>query len=56
MSHGEFQPLLKWLRAKIHSYGSTYLPRKLVIKATGEDLDPRFLIDYLNGKYGNLQS
>ena len=55
MSQGEFQPLLKWLRANIHSYGSTYLPWKLVTKVTGEDPDPRFLIDYLNGKYGNLQ-
>jgi carboxypeptidase Taq len=55
ISQGDFQPLLRWLRANIHSYGTTYLPRELITKVTGEDLDPRFLIDYLNGKYGNLQ-
>ncbi len=55
ISHGEFQPLLEWLRNNIHSYGSTYFPRKLLIKVTGEDLNSNFLIDYLNDKYGRSQ-
>jgi carboxypeptidase Taq len=54
VSGGEFAPLLEWLRKKIHSHGSTYLPRELLIRATGEDLSPGFLIDYLKTKYHEL--
>ncbi len=56
ISRGEFEPLLEWLRKNIHSQGSTYLPRELLIRATGEDLNPGFLIDYLENKYGELYS
>ena len=51
MSTGEFGPLLEWLRRKIHVQGSRYLPRDLIREATGEDLDPNHLIDYLETKY-----
>ena len=51
ISRGEFEPLLEWLRKNIHSHGSAYLPRNLLIRATGEDLNPSFLIDYLENKY-----
>jgi carboxypeptidase Taq len=54
LSRGQFDILLAWLRAKIHSQGSRYLPRELVETVTGEDLEPHFLIDYLNRKYGQL--
>ncbi|MEW6529434.1 MAG: carboxypeptidase M32 [Thermodesulfobacteriota bacterium] len=51
---GEFSPLLGWLRNKIHSQGSRYLPRDLLRVVTGEDLEPRYLIEYLEKKYGSL--
>jgi carboxypeptidase Taq len=51
---GEFDGLLDWLRRKIHSQGSRYLPRDLVKTVTGRDLDPQFLIDYLERKYSEL--
>ncbi len=54
ISRGEFQSLLQWLRKNIHCHGTTYLPRELLRRATGGDLDPRFLIDYLNNKYDEL--
>ena len=54
ISRGEFEPLLEWLRKNIHSQGSTYLPRELLVRTTGEDLNPGFLIDYLENKYGVL--
>jgi carboxypeptidase Taq len=51
---GEFSPLLGWLREKIHSQGSRYLPRDLLRVVTDEDLEPRYLIEYLERKYGDL--
>lgn len=54
MECGEFSILLGWLREKIHSQGSRYLPRALVEKVTGEDLNPNYLVEYLGTKYGLL--
>ena len=54
MARGDFTPLREWLRDKIHSHGSRYLPKDLVKKVTGEDMNPRYLIEYLERKYGTL--
>lgn len=54
ISRGEFGELLGWLRKNIHSHGSRYLPRDLIRHVTGEDLDSKYLIGYLNRKYGEI--
>ncbi len=51
---GDFAPLLTWLRAKIHSQGNRLWARPLVKEITGEDLTPRFLVAYLQRKFGAL--
>ncbi|MGB6066545.1 MAG: carboxypeptidase M32 [Desulfomonilaceae bacterium] len=51
MARGEFTQLREWLRDKIHSQGSRYLPKDLVKTVTGEGLNPGCLIDYLERKY-----
>ncbi len=56
ISSGQFEGLLNWLRKNIHSKGSTYRPRELLTRVTGENLEPQFLIDYLEIKYGELYS
>ncbi|MEW6351238.1 MAG: carboxypeptidase M32 [Thermodesulfobacteriota bacterium] len=53
-ARGEFVPLREWLREKIHSQGSRYLPRDLLKRVTGEDLNPAYLIEYLQAKCGTL--
>jgi len=53
-ARGEFRPLLEWLRERVHSRGARYLPRELLRQVTDEDLEPRYLIDYLGKKYGAL--
>jgi carboxypeptidase Taq len=53
-AHGDFSNFLAWLREKIHRQGSRYLPRDLVKAVTGEDLNPRYFIDYLKNKLGPL--
>ncbi len=50
-ARGEFTALLTWLREKIHAWGSTFWPRDLVRQVTGEDLSPRYLLAYLEGKF-----
>lgn len=50
-ARGDFQPLLDWLRARIHSQGGRFRPRDLVRVVTGEDLDQRFLVNHLQEKF-----
>jgi len=46
-----FRRIQKWLRERIHRYGSVYPPKELIRKALGEDLDPLVYVDYLERKY-----
>lgn len=41
---GEFAPLLKWLREKIHRHGKRYTARQLVQRITGKDLSADALL------------
>jgi carboxypeptidase Taq len=54
ISKGDTSSLLKWLREKIHVHGSTYTAKELCMNITGEDLDPKYLTEYLQTKYSNL--
>ena len=51
---GQFSPLLDWLHEHVHGYGRKYLPRELVVKATGEPLTSRCYVDYLRAKYADI--
>jgi carboxypeptidase Taq len=51
---GDFAPLLTWLRERIHSQGNRVWARPLVKEVTGEELTPRYLVRYLQGKFGAL--
>jgi len=51
---GDFEPILVWLREKIHVHGARYLPHELCIMITGEDLNPLYFIDYLEDKYSKI--
>ena len=48
---GNFSQLKEWLNSNIHQYGRKYETNELIKKATGEDPNPKFLIDYLKRKY-----
>jgi carboxypeptidase Taq len=48
---GEFAPILNWQREKIHRHGSKYFPAELIRRATGEPLDWKYFMDYLQKKY-----
>ncbi|MGI8637372.1 MAG: carboxypeptidase M32 [Segetibacter sp.] len=47
---GDFSQFLNWLRREIHVHGRRYEPEALLEKATGEPLNPNYLIDHLRTK------
>ena len=51
---GDFGRLLGWLRTQIHEQGRRYQPLALVRKVTGEELTPKYLLRYLQSRYGPL--
>ena len=51
---GDFGRLLGWLRTQIHEQGRRYQPLELVRKVTGEELTPKYLLRYLQSRYGPL--
>ncbi len=54
IERGEFAALLGWLRTNVHAYGSKYLPKELVLKATGKPLSARAYVTYLTTKYSDI--
>jgi len=51
---GEFQPLLQWLRSRIHAHGSRYEARELVERVTGRPLSERPWIEQMTRKYADV--
>lgn len=47
----DFRPLQEYLREKIHRWGSTYAPKELLKRSFGEEMNPRYLLNYLEAKY-----
>ncbi len=55
-ARGEFEPLLLWLRDKIHQYGRRYTSEELCEKVTGEQLNTAYFMTYINDKYAAVYS
>ncbi|WP_281274459.1 carboxypeptidase M32 [Mesobacillus subterraneus] len=51
---GNFVVIQKWLRENIHQYGMLYTPNELMVKATGEELNADYLVNYLEEKYSKV--
>ena len=51
---GRFAEILDWLRERIHRHGRVYPAAELCRRVTGEALDARYFIDYLDAKFGDL--
>lgn len=50
-THGDFAPLLGWLRQKIHRHGRRYDTDEIIKKSTGKPLAPDSLLRYLKERY-----
>jgi len=54
IGQGKFSSLLGWLNTNVHAHGRKYMPQELVKRATGEPLNSRAYVQYLNTKYGEI--
>lgn len=51
---GNLDIVHKWLKENIHKYGSIYKPSELIKMVTGEELNGKYFIEYLNKKYSEI--
>ncbi|MFA5290914.1 MAG: carboxypeptidase M32 [Candidatus Paceibacterota bacterium] len=54
IAKGNFAEINNWLKQHIHRHGKTYRAGDLVKKVTGEPLNSRYFIDYLEAKYKKI--
>lgn len=47
----DYTPIRQWNTEKIHQYGASKTPSWLIKEATGEELNPQYLLDYLQKIY-----
>jgi carboxypeptidase Taq len=53
-ARGEFTPLREWLTENIYRHGRKYTLNELAVKITGEPLQTRSYIEYLQLKYSDI--
>jgi carboxypeptidase Taq len=51
---GNFHEAKQWMVKSVHSYGALYDPADLLRKVTGEEINPKHYINYLNMKFSKL--
>lgn len=54
LSSEDYTPIRAWLTKNIHQYGASRKPARLIKDATGEDLNPEYLIQYLRKMYSDV--
>ena len=55
VARGEFNPLLKWLRERIHRFGRSLQPNELIESATQEPVKSDYLIEHLRTRCESLE-
>lgn len=51
IAEGNLSPIKEWLSNKIYQYGKGLKPSEIIMKVTGEELNPDYLAEYLEQKY-----
>ena len=54
IENGDYGKITGWLTEHVHQYGKLKLPLEIIKDATGEGLNPQYLITYLKEKYTAL--
>lgn len=54
VKNGNLEILHEWLKENIHKHGSVYIPSEIIKKVTGEELNAKYFIEYLNNKYAEI--
>ncbi|WP_243136909.1 carboxypeptidase M32 [Alkaliphilus serpentinus] len=52
--NGEFGQIKNWLIENIHRHGRSLSPEELIKQITGEGINPKYFIDYLEKKYSDI--
>lgn len=56
LENGQMEIIKNWLKEKIHKYGLLKDTGEIMKKVTGEELNPKYYIDYLKEKYFGIIS
>jgi len=51
IAHGDFDKIRQWLSQQIYQHGSVYQPHELLLRVTGEELNPEYFLRYLKKKF-----
>lgn len=50
----DYQPIKHWLDKKVRTFGASMKPKEVLFHATGEDLNPEYLLEELKKLYYNV--
>jgi carboxypeptidase Taq len=51
---GDLHPIKAWLTDKVYQYGKSLTPSEIIVQITGEELNPAYLIEYLETKFSEV--
>lgn len=51
---GDLSKVFKWLKENIHKHGAVYKPVEIITRVTGEELQAKYFIEYLNDKFKKI--
>ncbi len=54
IGRGELAPIKEWLTEKVYRHGRVLTPTDVIKNASGSELDPTYLTDYLESKYKTI--
>lgn len=54
LRNNKYDEINNWLKEKIHKNAALYSPKEIILKATGEEFNPRYYVDYLKNKFSSL--
>jgi carboxypeptidase Taq len=54
VTQGILEPIKGWLVHNVHQYGKLLTPEEIIVNATGEPLNPAYLINHLKNKYSRV--
>jgi carboxypeptidase Taq len=54
IKEGRISEITAWLSENVHNHGGTYEPKVLIEKITGEPLNAKYFLQYLNEKYSKI--
>lgn len=54
IAEGNLAPIKKWLTEKVYKHGKLLTPNEIIRAVTGEELNPEYLVQYLEEKYKSV--